>query len=382
MVAACPFPFPRGTPTRILRLAEVLGRRGHDVHVVTYHLGEPATGPFHVHRIRDVPQYTRTAAGPSARKLLQLDPLLASTLQEVVRRHAIEIIHAHHYEGLLTALWVRRRIHLPVLYDAHTLLASELPSYFPPVLGAFPRAVGALLDRRLPPLADAVAAVSEEIRSELLSTTRMRADAVSVVPSGVEADWFSMTPPRPANASERPKTLIFTGNLAAYQGIDLLLRSFRRVLDRRRDVRLQIVTGGSFEPYEALARALGVREFIEIIPDHGDTTPGYLSAADVALNPRVHSAGTPQKLLNYMAAGKPIVSFAGSAAILEHGLNGWLVPDDNDALFADGTLRCLEDDALARSLGSEAQRLAASYSWEGSAIALETIYDRLAGSCS
>ena len=83
-----------------------------------------------------------------------------------------------------------------------------------------------------------------------------------------------------------------------------------------------------------------------------------------------------------MAAGKPIVSFAGSGAILEHGLNGWLVPGDDDVLFADAALRCLEDERLARALGAEAQRLATEYSWDGSAALLETIYGRLTGACS
>ena len=339
MVAACPFPCSRGTPTRILRLAEALGRRGHDVHVVTYHLGDPVDGPFRIHRIREARRYRRTEAGPTARKLLQLDPMLARTLHDVLTRHPIDLLHAHHYEGLLTAAWVRRRQRLPVLYDAHTLLASELPSYLPSALHAPVRSIGARLDRWLPPLADETVTVSREIRDALLATTSMRAEQVTVVPSGVEAGWFSAAAEIPANTSGRRRTLIFTGNLAAYQGIDLLLRAFRRVLDRRSDVRLQIVTREAFEPYEPLARALGIRESIDVIPDTGVSAIDHLAAADVALNPRVHSSGTPQKLLNYMAAGKPIVSFAGSGAILEHGLNGWLVPGDDDVLFADAALR-------------------------------------------
>lgn len=382
MVAACPFPCSRGTPTRILRLAEALGRRGHEVHVVTYHLGDAVDGPFRIHRIPEARRYRRTEAGPTARKLLQLDPMLARTLHGVLTRHRVDLLHAHHYEGLLTASWVRRRHRLPVLYDAHTLLASELPSYLPSALHAPVRAIGARLDRWLPPLADETVTVSREIRDALLATTSLRAEQVTVVPSGVEAGWFGAAAEIPANTTGSRRTLIFTGNLATYQGIDLLLRSFRRVLDRRSDVRLQIVTRGAFEPYEPLARSLGIRDAIDVIPDHGDSAIEYLAAADVALNPRVHSAGTPQKLLNYMAAGKPIVSFAGSGAILEHGHSGWLVPGDDDVLFADATLRCLEDDRLSRALGAEAQRLATEYTWDGSAALLEAIYGRLAGSCS
>ena len=54
VVAACPFPYPRGTPVRILRLSEEIAARGHEVHVVTYHLGAgEVSDPIHLHRIRD-----------------------------------------------------------------------------------------------------------------------------------------------------------------------------------------------------------------------------------------------------------------------------------------------------------------------------------------
>lgn len=39
MVAACPFPGNRGTPSRILQMAQGLEDLGHTVHVVTYHFG-------------------------------------------------------------------------------------------------------------------------------------------------------------------------------------------------------------------------------------------------------------------------------------------------------------------------------------------------------
>ena len=90
MIAACPFPWPRGTPIRIHRIAEAVARRGHAVHVVTYHLGEDlADPPFVVHRIRDVPAYRRTDPGPTVRKLFQLDPMLAGLLRRLHREHPL-----------------------------------------------------------------------------------------------------------------------------------------------------------------------------------------------------------------------------------------------------------------------------------------------------
>ena len=40
MLAACPFPANHGTPGSIREMAEAVAQRGHEVHVVTYHMGD------------------------------------------------------------------------------------------------------------------------------------------------------------------------------------------------------------------------------------------------------------------------------------------------------------------------------------------------------
>ena len=130
MLAACPFPAARGTPIRIQRIAEELARRGHDVDVITYHLGSDARdAPFRTHRIPNVRTYQKESPGPSYQKLLVLDPLLALKLVQKARRKRYDVIHAHHVEGLLAALPAARLYQLPVVFDVHTLLESELPFY-------------------------------------------------------------------------------------------------------------------------------------------------------------------------------------------------------------------------------------------------------------
>src|SRR3954464_11127639 len=100
VVAACPFPWPRGTPIRIHRMAEAVARRGHTVHVVTYHLGqELADPPFALHRIRDVPFYRRTDPGPTVRELLLLDPMLAGLLLRLHHEIRFDLILPSFYEG-------------------------------------------------------------------------------------------------------------------------------------------------------------------------------------------------------------------------------------------------------------------------------------------
>ncbi len=378
MVAACPFPCPRGTPVRVRRMAEALTARGHEVHVVTYHLGQQDEAlPFTVHRIPPVPWYRQLAPGPTVGKLLLMDPLLAGTLHRLLATHRFDVIHAHHYEGLLVARCARGRRPIPIVYDAHTLLETELPYYGLGLPGRAKRALGRAIDHSMPPRSDHVVAVSDTIRDLLVARGLMPADRVTVVPSGVELDAFRATP-RAARLQAHAPELVFTGNLAPYQRIDLLVRSFRTVVDGRRDARLVVVGSASLEEYDSLAAELGVRDLIRTVPSDFRHLPAQLAGADVALNPRTACGGVPQKLLNYMAAGKPIVSFAGSGRVLEHGRTGWLVPDEDAQAFGEGVLHLLERPRLAAELGANARRhVMRHYSWDHSATLVEAVYDRV-----
>jgi glycosyltransferase involved in cell wall biosynthesis len=378
MVAACPFPVPRGTPIRIYRMAEALSRQGHDVHVVTYHLGEPAHDPgFEIHRIRNLSTYSKTSAGPSYQKLALLDPLLAFELKRLLRSRRFQVIHAHHFEGLMVADVARSKGGPPIVFDAHTLLESELPYYGMGLPRPVKRAVGRAMDRWLPRRADHVIAVTDDIRSRLVRSGSVAEQDISVIPNGVEADVF-VSKGAPASGNGRPRRLIFTGNLAPYQGIDLMLDAFRVVRQRRDDVRLTIATEDSFEPYEQTAIDMGIRAFIDVHEVDFAGVPALLGEAEIALNPRTDCDGLPQKLLNYMAAGRPVVSFAGSAKHLMNGRHGRVVKDRDTAAFARAIDDLLRDSALAHRLGAAGQQMVrAELSWEATAHRVEALYDRL-----
>ncbi|MBU1191687.1 MAG: glycosyltransferase family 4 protein [Gammaproteobacteria bacterium] len=372
VVAACPLPAARGTPIRIFRLSEALYELGHDIHVVTYHLGQQQVPHnFHLHRIKELSWYSRTQAGPSYRKLA-VDLYLAKKLREVIDREAIEVIHAHHFEGLLVALLARRNRKLPIVFDAHTLLGTELSSYALGMPSKIKTVLGRFLDRQLPCRATHVVGVSQQIRDTLVAIQAVEARNISVVPNGVELDHL-------ASGIENEKThagkvLVFTGNLAPYQGIDVMLTAFAAVCRERDDTFLHIVSGDTFQAFERMAEQLGIRDRIKLFPEAFTALPDILANADIALNPRMDCDGVPQKLLNYMAARCPIVSFAGSARHLEHAKSGWVVDQADPQAFAEAILALLDDPALARRLGETAHEVAkATLSWEASARKIETI---------
>ena len=370
VIAACPFPWPRGTPIRIHRISEAVARRGHAVHVITYHLGqELADPPFVVHRIPDVALYRRTKPGPTVRKLLLLDPMLVRLLRRLHRKIGFDLVHAHHYEGLLVASHALRGI--PIVYDAHTLLASELPMYRLALPRRLVRAIAPSLDRYLPRRADHIIAVSEAIRHTLTTVGASAPERVHVIPNGVEWERF----PADWGITVDTPTVVFAGNLAPYQGVDLMLQAFALLHDHRPDARLLIVTDARFTPHEALARRLGVRAAVDLRRATFAEQPAILAAATVAINPRVHCDGIPQKVLNYMAAGLPVVTFESSAGPLRHEVTGLCVSDGDTAAMAGALERLLTDRVLARTLGDAARAQARrEFSWDQVAVRVEEVY--------
>jgi glycosyltransferase involved in cell wall biosynthesis len=176
MVAACPFPWPRGTPVRIQRLAEALVQEGNTVDVVTYHLGKSIDElPFQVHRIAKIFYYNRVSAGPSLTKLFVLDPMVMHRLLRITKTVRYDIIHAHHIEGLMIALSARALgLNLPIIYDAHTLIGSEILDYGLPIGSGFKRRVGDFLDYSLTRRADSVIAVTDFIKNAFELRGRLR----------------------------------------------------------------------------------------------------------------------------------------------------------------------------------------------------------------
>ncbi|PWB52846.1 MAG: hypothetical protein C3F06_07115 [Candidatus Methanoperedenaceae archaeon] len=378
MVAACPFPYSRGTPIRIFKMAEALAKRGHEVHVVTYHLGvEVKQDLFKIHRIPDVKTYKKCSPGPTFQKLLVIDFLLAIKLYKILRMYEIDLIHAHNYEGLVVSIGVRKLTKHPVIYDAHTILTSELPYYEFGLPKYIRNGIARRLDMVIPDMADYVISVTDDIERELTRHKQVSPSNISVIPNGVELDYFNIKPEENREFEQRNKILIFTGNLASYQRIDLLLRAFAQVSSQRDDVRLQIISDSPFDNYEYLAGALGIREYIDILRLDFAKIPPYIVNADVALNSRIECPGIPQKILNYMAAGKAIVSFEGSAKNLEHGNTGLVIENGNIKEFSKAILQLLDDPELSHRLGTNAKIAASNYTWKKTAQMTEEVYEKV-----
>ncbi len=360
---------------RILRMSEALAARGHSVHAVTYHLGEDTEGlPFEVIRTANVPTYRKVAPGPSWQKLVVVDPLLMFKLRGVLKRRPIDVIHAHHYEGLLVALLASRGTKTPVIFDAHTLLDAELHYYGMGLVKSVKNRIARWFDNTFPRRAHHVITVTDSMRDRLIEDYHLPPKQVTAITNGVELEHFDLGDPIDPT-TKTTKTLIFTGNLAEYQGVAYMLEAFAVLRQRRQDVRLLIASGDPLAPYETQIKRLGIGDAIDHTPAGFKDLPRLMHDADVALNPRTQMDGIPQKLLNYMAAAKPVVSFAGSSKVLEHQKTGLIVPDEDVTAMAEAVDQLLNNPAQLQAMGLAArQYVATNLTWARAAEMIEAVY--------
>ena len=392
MIAACPFPWPRGTPVRIQRLAQALVEEGHTVDVITYHLGKTDEKlPFKVYRIAKVFYYDRVSAGPSISKLLVLNPMLIRSLLKIGKAGDYDIIHSHHIEGVIVARAARAMgLNLPIIYDAHTLIGSELLDYGPAIGTGIKRFVGNFLDHFFARRADSVIAVTDTIKDEFVKQNSQPADRIHVIPNGIEENFIRRAERArleyPACVEEDnilagklAPIFMYAGNTAAYQRIDLMLKAFALVAQRIPNARLMIITNESFADYQTLTDSLGIKDKLSISDVILEDLPAMLVQADVLLNPRTRCAGIPQKLLNYMATGRPVVSFAGSAKIVIDRVDGLVVENGNIHAFSEAMLELVLNSESGKTLAAAGLKsMQTQYSWNSAAKkTLAVYYDTL-----
>jgi glycosyltransferase involved in cell wall biosynthesis len=365
----------------VLGQALALRRHGVDATVATYDLAEfdpPADLP--VWRIRRVPTHRSTRPGPSLQKLGLLDPLLAALTWRVARDQRPHVLHGHHVEGALLALGVARRLRLPVVFDAHTSLAAELPTYGHASLESLLQRTGAALDALLTRRSAHVFAVTETLRAELLTRVgpSVEPERVSVVPMGLEIEAISPEA-RTRRPKDAPPTIVYAGGLSRFQRLDLLGRAFELVQQKIPDAKLLVLSPDSAEDlFAAWPRGRSCQGVRCLHPASLERTFQELDAADLAASPRTAAGGFPLKNLNYMARGLPIVACLGSSEPLRHGETGWIVPDDDPRAFATALLDLLRDPSRRQQLAAAARREAAGrFGWDRVVEPMLPVYERL-----
>jgi len=134
------------------------------------------------------------------------------------------------------------------------------------------------------------------------------------------SDTNSRNPEKPfgSNQLEREiqlpqgkKFVVYAGTLEPYQGIDILLKAFKRVVVNKQDAFLVIVGGneGQVKFYSDLSKTLDLIDNVHFtgrVPQI--SAKHYCKHASVLVSPRSDGTNTPLKIYEQLASGIPLVA--------------------------------------------------------------------------
>lgn len=243
--------------------------------------------------------------------------------------------------------------------------------------------------------ADLVLAISQPLVEEAISRG---ADPARVLLSPNAADAARFHPGIDGRAARArlgigsEKVAMLVSSFGPWHGVETALDALAVIKKRSprliADSKLVLVgRGAGYDAARQQAERLGILEDVIFTgPVPSEAAPEMLAAADILLSPQVNNEdgtlffGSPTKLFEYMAMGKPIIAsdLAQIGDILENGRTAILTePGSVDAL-ADALERGFADPSAFGHLGDAARALlVAEHTWDARIAALEAALVRL-----
>jgi len=354
LLAPHPFFEDRGTPIADKALIESLLSAGHEVDVLTYHLGQdPEIEDLEIFRIPSLPGIRRMHPGFSWQKLV-CDVFFFSKLISHMRTNEYDVLHAVEESSFL-ALAVQRFFGVPFIYDMDSSLPEQMIEKFPWLMHF--RETMEKLERRAVEGSSGVVAVCRRLQQRVV-------DLDSSKPVALVEDFTLLRNGAPVvDVSDsflgigRPRAM-YVGNLEFYQGIDLLIDSFELIQARGEEVFLVVIGGQppAVEAYRRLVISKGLEEKVFFLgPRPLQELGSYLQEADVLVSPRIKGSNTPMKIYSYLDSGKPLVAtrLLTHTQVLDDSI-AYLV-DPEPEQMAGALTRLCRDQAMARQLAEQAR---------------------------
>jgi glycosyltransferase involved in cell wall biosynthesis len=211
------------------------------------------------------------------------------------------------------------------------------------------------LGRALNLLTTATVANCHAAREALLDDEKPPSRSVIVLENGVDLERF-LDIALPGESALRVGAV---ANLRHIKGLDVLVAAAAMVTREFPEATFHVAgEGPERATLQSAIRELGIAPRFHL---HGAVAdiPGFLAGLDVAVLPS-RAEGMSNAVLEYMAAGRPLVATAVGATpeVIRDGVDGLLVPPGDAPTLANAIARLLRDRPLARKLAVSARRRA------------------------
>jgi N-acetyl-alpha-D-glucosaminyl L-malate synthase BshA len=360
------FPLIGGSGILATALGTELAARGHEVHFFSH--AKPVRLDLSLPRIRfhqvDVGHAT---VFPCPDYTLPL----AVKMAEIGQTNGLDLFHVHYAVPHATAAFLATEMIGPgapkvvtTLHGTDTTLLGPNPQYRAAIEHALIHS-------------DAVTTVSESLRGQTEEIFRLR-EPIQVIPN------FFTPNPSPKSRAEVRKELgigeneflvAHMSNLRQTKRIDLLLRVIAEA-SRRDRIRLLLLAGSPFAPFEPLVNDLGLRRNV-IVKEDAAVVEDYLPGADAGLYTSEHES-FGLSILETLFFGKPVVAFRIGGIPEVVGDTAYLHPFGDIAGMASSLDKLVDSPDEAQAMGERGRARAENYFTAASVVPqYEELYRRV-----
>jgi glycosyltransferase involved in cell wall biosynthesis len=363
MISPQPFFEPRGTPISVYQRLEALSALGHEIDLVTYHVGTDVEFPnVKIHRVRRVKMIQHVRIGPSRAKIL-LDILVFFKAIQLLLGKRYDVIHSHEEASFFSMFlaWIFRTRHL---YDMHSVLSNQLTNFDFGNKPIFIK-IFTILERMVLKTCNAVITVGADLE-EYVKSVDPTIRVVTIENIALHAYETLVTAADVARLGKKLNLegrlpIIYTGTYERYQGLDMALGSVSTVAQQYPNV-IFIFVGAKNEQaqdWTDKAEEMNIKDyvlFLDVVAP--DESMVFLAYATVLISPRLNGTSTPLKIYSYLHSGKPIVATNTTSHTQVLSPENAVLVEPNKEAFAQGIIWVIQNPEIANRIGKNAHQYA------------------------
>ncbi len=351
----------------VYNLAQILGRHGNEVHVLT--CWEPGTKEFEkdeyvtVHRVH----VYNNSSNNFVEWVMQLNFAMLEYAIELVKNTQFDIIHGHDWLIAYTARVLKRAYKLPLITTIH---ATEYGRNCG-IHNDLQRTISSI-ERWLIDESDRIIVNSNYMWKELVSVFNIDINKLTIINNGVELKKFDDIALdhifRQNYAARNEKIVFFVGRLVNEKGVHVLLNSIPRILANYNDVKFIIAgKGPSLNNLIELSRRLNIDKkvyFTGFVSE--EVLLKLYKCSDIAVFPSTYEPFGIVALEGMVAGIPVVVSDAGGLnEIVNHTEDGMKFYSENSDSLADSILELLKNPGLSEMIKNNAlQKVHRLYNWD------------------
>ena len=287
--------------------------------------------------------------GDATFKLRDIRALI--TLYGIMKRENASIVHTHTAKAGFLGRLAARLACVPVV--VHTYHGHVLHSYY----GSLTTSLLRGMERALARITDRMIAVSEQVKSELMTYGIGSADQIVVIPLGFDLEPFLDGAAhrgafrRGLGLDDNVLLIGIVGRLFPIKNHHLFLDAAAQVASEDDAARFVIVGDGILRrELEEHTRRLGLADRVIFTGWRHDLPRIYADLDVLVVSSK--NEGTPVSAIEAMASGCPVVAtrVGGLPDLVKHGETGYLVPSEDAAALANGILHLLRHRECAQRL--------------------------------